>query len=155
MRAVIQRVKKASVTVIDEAKAMETEVGRIDNGLLVYLGLGREDSPEDEDYIVEKICHLRIFPDEQGRFDRSIIDVGGAILLISQFTLYGDARKGRRPSFSNASPPAVAIEAYERVQQKLRAKGLTVETGVFQAHMEISSVNDGPVTILLDSKKVF
>ncbi|MFW7378029.1 MAG: D-aminoacyl-tRNA deacylase [Oligoflexus sp.] len=152
MRAVIQRVVEAKV----HTDQIDTEhlSGAIKQGYLVYLGVGKTDGPQDEDYITDKICHLRLFPDEQGRFDRSLTDIGGEVLLVSQFTLFGDARKGRRPSFSEAAPPELASQIYENVRDKLITKGIRLACGVFQAHMLVSSINDGPVTILLDSKKI-
>lgn len=149
MRAVIQRVNKASVTVGGET------TGAIDLGLMVLLGVDDQDERSDVEYIAGKIVGLRIFNDDDGKFNRSIQDVGGAVLLVSQFTLHGDCRKGRRPSFIQAARPEKAIPLYEYTAERLRAEGLRVETGRFGAHMEVSLVNDGPVTILLDSGKVF
>lgn len=149
MRAVVQRVSESSVTVEGEL------VGAIGPGLMVLLGVGEGDGPADADYLVEKISGLRIFRDAEGKMNRSVEETGGAILLISQFTLHGDCRRGRRPSFVAAAPPETAIPLYERAAETFRARGLTVATGVFGAHMTVSLVNDGPVTILLDSKKVF
>jgi D-tyrosyl-tRNA(Tyr) deacylase len=147
MRVVIQRVSSASVTVSGQV------VGRIGHGLLVLLGVAKEDGTADIAYTTSKIQEIRIFADEQGRMNRSVADVGGAVLVVPQFTLLGDARKGRRPSFDAAAPPDVARQCYEEVVRDLRARGLTVETGVFQAHMLVELVNDGPVTILLDSRE--
>ena len=149
MRAVVQRVSAASVTV--EGRT----VGTIGPGLLVLLGVARGDTEKDGEYLAEKLAGLRIFEDEEEKMNRSVAQIGGSILLVSQFTLYGDVRHGRRPSFTQAAPPEEANRLYEDLAQKLRDKGLTVETGQFQAHMEVSLVNDGPVTILLDSGKSF
>jgi D-tyrosyl-tRNA(Tyr) deacylase len=145
MRAVIQRVKRASVTVDGEV------VGEIGRGLVVLLAVGREDAPEDAAYIVDKTANLRIFPDEAGRFDRSALDLRADLLLISQFTLYGDTRKGRRPSFTDAAPPDVASVQFAAIVEQFRARGLRVETGQFQAMMDVELVNEGPVTIVIDS----
>ena len=131
------------------------EVGAIAHGLLVLLGVEQGDGPADRDYIVAKTCELRVFPDADGRMNRSVADVSGSVLVVSQFTLAGDCRKGRRPSFDEAAPPAVARALYEDVVRELRGAGLTVATGEFQAMMQVSLVNDGPVTLLLDSKKRF
>ena len=149
MRAVLQRVSSASVVVNGQP------VGAIGHGLLVLLGVERGDGPADRDYIVSKSCELRIFPDADGRMNRSVADVAGSVLVVSQFTLSGDARKGRRPSFDDAAASAEARLLYEDVVRAIRATGLTVATGVFQAMMQVSLVNDGPVTILLDSRKRF
>ena len=145
MRAVIQRVSQAAVAV--EGR----EVARIGSGLLVLLAVGADDTEEDAAYVAEKTANLRIFPDEAGRFDCSLLDVGGEVLLVSQFTLYGDVRRGRRPSFSGAAPPAQARTMFEHVVARFEAAGLTAPTGRFQERMEVSLVNDGPVTIYLDS----
>ena len=149
MRAVVQRVGKASVTVDHEP------VGQIGRGLLVYLGIGQGDTAQDIDYLANKVAGLRIFPDDQGQMNRSVVDVGGAALVISQFTLYGDARRGRRPSFVADMAPETAAELYTRFTEKLDSLGVPSAKGIFGAMMEIHSVNDGPVTILLDSKKLF
>ncbi len=149
MRAVVQRVRSAHVSVDGET------VGAIGPGLLVYLGVGTEDSVSDAAYLAEKIAYLRIFNDREGRMNRSLVDEEGSILMVSQFTLYADARKGRRPSYSQAAYPDQARTLYESVISSLAELGLPVESGKFQAMMEVSSVNDGPVTILLDSKKQF
>src|SRR5437867_13146383 len=146
MRAVIQRVKHASVMVDGET------VGSIGVGFLVLLGVGRDDTEEDARYITGKIAGMRIFSDAEGKFNLALEDVGGAVLLVSQFTLYADTRKGRRPSFIDAAPPELAEALVDRCAQLLRAEGIPVETGVFGAHMQVSLLNDGPVTILLDSK---
>ena len=145
MRALVQRVSQASVTVADET------VGAIGAGLLVLLGFSAEDTHEDADYIVGKALNLRIFADEEGRFNRSALDIGAELLLVSQFTLYADTRRGRRPSFSSAAPPDRAEAEFARAVELFRQSGLRVETGVFQAHMMVHSTNDGPVTIMLDS----
>ncbi len=129
--------------------------GRIGRGLLVLIGVAATDGPPDVQYIAGKIRELRIFPDESDKLNRSVADAGGSVLLVSQFTLLADARKGRRPSFDAAAPPAVANALYEDVARQLREGGVAVDTGVFQAHMEVELVNDGPVTILLDSNRQF
>ena len=149
MRAVVQRVSEASVSVDGQV------VGQIPQGLLVYLGVAAGDGPADTEYIVSKVRDLRIFEDADGKMNRSVVDVGGAVLLISQFTLCGDVRNGRRPSFIAAEKPAVARERYDETVVALRATGLPVATGVFQARMLVASVNDGPVTMLVDSSKLF
>jgi len=133
----------------------DRQVGAIDRGLVVLLGVERGDGPADRDYIASKICELRIFPDADGRMNRSVTDIDGGVLVVSQFTLAGDARKGRRPSFDDAAAPGEARLLYEDVVRSIQAKGLTVATGVFQAMMQVALVNDGPVTILLDSRKRF
>jgi D-tyrosyl-tRNA(Tyr) deacylase len=145
MRALIQRVSQASVTV--EGRV----VGEIGAGLLVLLGVGAGDGPADEAYLAQKIAHLRIFEDAEGKMNRSVLEVGGAVLLVSQFTLYADTRKGRRPSFISAAPPAEAAGRVEAVAAALRALGLPVATGQFQAHMAVALIHDGPVTHWLDS----
>jgi D-tyrosyl-tRNA(Tyr) deacylase len=144
---VIQRVSRASVTV--EGRV----AGEIRAGLLVLLGVGRTDNLESAAYLAEKITNLRIFADEHGKMNRSLLDVVGAALVVSQFTLYADTRGGRRPSYIEAAPPESANRLYEEFVHSLRATGVTVATGVFQAHMQVELVNDGPVTILLDSEK--
>ncbi len=149
MRAVVQRVSESSVTVEGEV------VGRIDQGLMVLLGVELEDAASDAEYIAKKIVGLRIFDDADGNFNLSLEDVQGEVLLISQFTLHGDARKGRRPSFIHAARPEQAVPLYELVIECLRGQGYTVATGVFGAHMDVHLINDGPVTILVDSKKLF
>ena len=149
MRAVIQRVSEASVRVDGGV------VGRIGPGLLVLLGVGRDDTESDADYLAEKTLNLRIFPDEAGQMNRSVAEVGGGILVVSQFTLYGDARRGRRPGYSAAADPGDANRLYERFVALLRPSGLRVATGVFRAMMGVALVNQGPVTLLLDSKKAF
>lgn len=149
MRAVVQRVNKASVQVDGE------EVGRIGHGILVLLGVGHDDEPKDAAYLADKVINLRIFPDEQGKMNRSLLDVGGGLLAVSQFTLWGDCRKGRRPSFVAAAEPGKAEELYETFVLQAKSLGVTVATGRFQEMMQVSLVNDGPVTLLLDSKKAF
>jgi D-tyrosyl-tRNA(Tyr) deacylase len=149
VRAVLQRVSSASVTVEDRI------VGAIDRGLLLLVGVERGDGPSDRDYIVSKTCDLRIFPDEDGRMNRSVSESGGSVLVVSQFTLCGDARKGRRPSFDDAAAPPEAKLLYEDVVRELRSASLPIATGEFQAMMQVTLVNDGPVTILLDSRRRF
>jgi D-tyrosyl-tRNA(Tyr) deacylase len=149
MRAVVQRVGEARVTV------GERVVGEIGRGLLVLIGVEQGDGPSDVRYIASKIRDLRIFPDEAQKMNRSVTDVGGGVLVVSQFTLSGDARGGRRPSFITAAPPELARALYEEVVRELKASGLRVATGEFQALMRVALVNDGPVTILLDSHKTF
>jgi len=149
MRAVVQRVSRASVTVDGEV------TGAIERGLLVLLGAGHEDTQKDVDYTVNKIAGLRVFEDDEGKMNLSVQDIGGAILAVSQFTLYGDCRKGRRPSFVHALHPDRAKPMFEQYVACTRALGIRVETGVFRAHMDVDLVNDGPVTLLIDSKKEF
>jgi len=149
MRAVAQRVSEASVAVDGEI------VGEIGLGLLVLLGVSTNDAEADADYLAEKIAGLRIFADRDGKMNRSVVDVDGAVLAVSQFTLYGDVRHGKRPSFDYAARPERARELYEHFVALIRARGLRCETGQFQAMMSVSLVNDGPVTILLDSSKLF
>lgn len=149
MRAVVQRVSRARVLVDGQVS------GAIDAGVAVLLGVSREDTPEDAAYLAAKIAHLRIFEDENGKMNRSLVDTGGAALVISQFTLYGDARGQRRPSYLQAAPPEQASTLYEECVRALRALGVRVETGVFRAHMAVELTNDGPVTVLLDSAKLF
>lgn len=144
MKSVVQRVSKASVTV-DGAVT-----GSINNGLLVLLGIHQDDTVDKIDWMAEKIAKLRIFEDEEGKMNRSVMDVGGAVLIVSQFTLYGDLKKGTRPSFIEAARPEVAIPIYESMIEKLRSLGLHVETGVFGAMMDVSLVNSGPVTIIIE-----
>jgi D-tyrosyl-tRNA(Tyr) deacylase len=146
VRAVVQRVKQASVAV-DGAV-----VGEIAHGLLVFLGVGQGDTSADAKYLAGKIAGLRLFSDEQGKMNLDVRDVGGAVLAVSQFTLYGDCRRGRRPSFSGAAAPDVAQALYEEFVAELKASGVPVATGRFQAHMEVSLVNDGPVTLLVSSE---
>ena len=149
MRAVVQRVSAASVEVDGRL------VGRIGPGLLVLVGIGRDDGEADAAYLAEKIANLRIFPDEAGQMNRSLLDVKGELLAVSQFTLYGDCRKGRRPGYSDAAAPEQAQPLYERFVARLRDSGLTVAEGVFRAMMDVQLVNQGPVTLLLDSRKSF
>jgi D-aminoacyl-tRNA deacylase len=145
MRAIIQRVTQASVEVEDQI------VGSIGAGLLVLLGVGHGDGPADADLLAKKTAQLRIFSDDEGRFDRSLIDIGGAALVVSQFTLYADTRKGRRPSFTDAATPDLAAPLVAHYAAALRAMGVQVESGIFGSHMRVSLINDGPVTISLDS----
>lgn len=149
MRAVVQRVTSSSVTVDDRV------TGSIDKGLMVLLGVEAEDEQKDLDYMIEKISGLRIFDDEDGVMNLSVLDIGGQVLSISQFTLLGDVRRGKRPSWIRAERPERANELYIRFNEGLRARGIHVEEGVFQAEMSVNIVNDGPVTILLDSRKLF
>jgi D-aminoacyl-tRNA deacylase len=149
MRAVVQRVSRASVAVDGRV------VGEIDLGLLVLLGVSSTDGETDADYLAEKIAGLRIFEDEEGKMNRSVADVAGAVLAVSQFTLYGDVRRGKRPSFDQAARPERARELYECFVAQIRQRGLRCETGQFQAMMSVSLTNQGPVTILLDSAKLF
>ncbi len=149
MRAVLQRVMEASVRV------GENEVGKIGKGLLVFLGVGCEDGPRDVRYLVDKVMNLRIFSDAEDKMNLSVLDFGGEILVVSQFTLFGDARKGRRPSFTQAAPPERAKTLYESFVEELRGFPVAVATGRFQETMEVRLTNDGPVTLLLDSRKLF
>jgi D-tyrosyl-tRNA(Tyr) deacylase len=149
MRAVVQRVSGARV-VVDGCVT-----GEIAAGLLVLLGVGRSDTADTAAYMAEKVATLRIFDDAQGKMNLSVVDTGGAALVVSQFTLYGDARGQRRPSYIHAAPPEEANRLYEEFVRELRARGIRVETGVFQARMAVELSNDGPVTILLDSEKLF
>lgn len=149
MRAVVQRVSRARVAVDDWT------AGEIGMGLLVLLGVGQQDTDADVSYLAEKIAGLRIFEDEDGKMNRSVVDVGGSVLAVSQFTLYGDVRRGKRPSFEAAAPPENARRLYELFVQRIQETGLRCETGRFQAEMQVELVNDGPVTILLDSSKAF
>ena len=149
MRMVCQRVLQAQV---------ETEgqrVSQIGNGLLVYLSVAKTDTPKDAQFMAEKLVNLRVFADEAGKMNRSVLDVGGAILLVSNFTLHGDCRKGRRPGFDAAAEPKLAEQLYEKVADLMAEQGIAVEKGRFGEHMQVSSVNDGPVTILLDSSRLF
>lgn len=149
MRAVIQRVSQASVTVEGEI------TGQIERGFLVLLGVGNDDTEDDAVYLAGKAVGLRVFEDADGKMNLSLADVGGAMLVVSQFTLYGDARKGRRPSFIEAARPEKANQLYESFCAEVRGQGIRVETGRFQKHMDVALVNDGPVTLLLDSGKLF
>lgn len=149
MRAVVQRVSRAQVSVGEEV------VGKIDAGLLVLLGVAKDDTSADAEYLAAKVVGLRIFEDENGKMNRSVVETGGDVLAVSQFTLYGDVRKGKRPSFDEAAPPQVASQLYEHFVQNVREVGVRCETGRFQAMMQVELVNDGPVTILLDSRRAF
>jgi D-tyrosyl-tRNA(Tyr) deacylase len=149
MRAVVQRVSRARVTVDSRS------VGQIERGLMVLLGVGIGDGQSDAEYLAEKIAGLRVFEDAEGKMNRNVTEAGGAVLAVSQFTLYGDARRGKRPSFDAAARPELARELYESFVERVRALGLRCETGQFQADMKVELVNDGPVTILLDSQKNF
>jgi len=149
MRAVVQRVREACVHIDGEI------VGNIGRGILVFVGVGPEDGQEDIRYLAEKIAHLRIFSDDLDKMNNSVLDVGGSILVVSQFTLFGDCRKGRRPSYAGAAPPDKARMLYEAFVEELRRYALPVETGRFQEMMQVHLVNDGPVTLLLDSQKKF
>lgn len=149
MRAVVQKVSSSKVTVDEEI------VGQINQGLLVLLGVTHDDTSKDVDYMVDKVTNLRIFEDTEGKMNLSLKDVGGEVLAVSQFTLYGDARKGRRPSFSNAARPEVANPLYKEFVEKVKKQGINVGTGQFGAHMMVDLTNDGPVTILLESRKEF
>jgi D-tyrosyl-tRNA(Tyr) deacylase len=149
VRAVVQRVAEASCRVEGEI------VGAIGPGLVVLLGVGQRDTDAEAEYLADKVLNLRIFSDEEGLMNRSVLDTGGGLLVVSQFTLLGDARKGRRPSYSEAAPPEEAHRLYERFVERLRPSGLRVATGVFRAMMDVALVNHGPVTLLLDSRKLF
>lgn len=149
MRAVVQRVKSAGVTVDDEL------VNKIDTGLLIFLGVGCDDSDSDVEYLIDKIVNLRIFEDHMEKMNLSLKDIQGEMLVISQFTLYGDCRRGRRPSFTAAAPPDMANRYYEKFIEGVQDQGICVKGGIFRAHMDVDLINDGPVTILLDSKKEF
>jgi D-aminoacyl-tRNA deacylase len=149
MRVVVQRVRYGRVQVDDKI------VGEIGHGFVLLVGFTHEDTKEDLTYIAEKVTGLRVFEDEQEKMNRSLLDVGGSILSISQFTLYGDCRKGRRPNFMHAAAPTLANELYDQFNEQLRSYGIQVETGIFGAMMDVELANDGPVTILLDSKRNF
>ena len=146
MRAVVQRVSKASVTIAQQ------EVGTIDQGLVILLGIHEKDTQDDVDYLVKKIAQMRIFEDEQGKMNRSVEDVEGQILSVSQFTLFADTKKGNRPSFISTARPETAIPLYEAFNEGIRNRGITVATGQFGADMAVSLINDGPVTIIIDSQ---
>ena len=149
MRAVVQRVRAAAVTVNGKVS------DRIAVGLLVFVGIGRDDAQADIDYVANKVRDLRLFDDDAGKMNRSLNDIGGAALVVSEFTLYGDCRRGRRPSFARAAPPAEAQVAYDALILALRKRGINVRTGVFRATMDVELINDGPVTVLLDSARGF
>jgi D-tyrosyl-tRNA(Tyr) deacylase len=149
MRACVQRVSQAEVCVDGQT------IGQIGRGLVVLLGVANDDTVDDAGYLADKTVELRIFPDAEGKMNRSLAEIEGGMLVVSQFTLYGDARKGRRPSFTDAAPPEQGERLYLDFVAAVRAKGIDVATGRFRAHMEVSLVNDGPVTMLLDSKKLF
>jgi D-tyrosyl-tRNA(Tyr) deacylase len=149
MRFVCQRVRQAEVKINDQS------VGRIDKGLLVYLGVGDGDTESDAQFMADKLVNLRIFADEAGKMNRSVLGIGGQILLVSNFTLHGDCRKGRRPGFDAAAEPALAQQLYEKVATLIARQGVKVEKGVFGEYMHVSSINDGPVTFILDSSKLF
>lgn len=146
MRACVQRVSQAQVEVAGET------VGRIDTGLLVLLGVAEGDTRDDAEELADKLVALRVFEDEQGKMNRSLVDVGGSMLVVSQFTLLGDCRKGRRPSFTAAAEPATAEALYEHFMETVRTRGVSVESGKFRAHMAVTLTNDGPVTLLLDTR---
>jgi D-aminoacyl-tRNA deacylase len=149
MRAVVQRVKEAAVCVDSR------EVGRIGRGLLIFLGVGQEDLAADVQAMADKVANLRIFPDADDKMNQSLLDIHGEVLVVSQFTLWGDCRKGRRPSFTRAASPDEARNLYEAFVEHLRVFGLIVQTGIFQESMEVHLINDGPVTLLLDTQKLF
>lgn len=149
MRAVVQRVSESNVIV------EKNIVGEIGRGLLVFLGVGEDDGNDDLEYMVEKILNLRIFEDDKGKMNLSLLDINGDILIVSQFTLYGDVRKGRRPSFSTSAHPEIAEKIYDQFVEKCREKGVKTEKGIFGENMEVGLTNQGPVTILIDSKKTF
>lgn len=147
MKVVIQRSKNSNVKINNEI------VGEINNGLVILLGVGKNDTIDDIDYLVNKIVNLRIFEDADGKMNESLLDIGGEVLLISQFTLFADTKKGRRPSFINAGTAEKAKEYYEIFEDRLNQQGVLTQTGVFQAHMEVNIINDGPVTIIIDTKE--
>ena len=149
MRAVVQRVSRAKVTVAGEV------TGEIGLGLMVLLGVADDDTQEDAGYLAEKLVGLRIFPDDEGKMNRSLVEAGGAMLVVSQFTLFGDCRKGRRPSFIKAARSEQAVDLYKAFVAEVRGRGIIVATGRFQEHMDVELVNDGPVTLLVDSRKEF
>ena len=149
MRAVIQRVSQAEVEVSGQS------VGRIGRGLLVYLSVGKGDAAADAQFMAEKLANLRVFADKAGKMNRSVLDVGGAVLLVSNFTLHGDCRRGRRPGFDAAAEPGLANQLYDQVCELISEQGVRVEKGVFGGYMQVSNINDGPVTFLLDSQKLF
>ncbi len=147
MKLLIQRVKQASVTIDEQT------IGQIDSGLLLFLGIHRDDTEKDIDYLVNKVVNLRLFPSEKSGFDHSALELEKEILVVSQFTLYGDCKKGRRPDFNDVAKPEQAVALYEQFIQKIKETGLKIATGQFQAHMEVKLVNDGPVTLFLTSDK--
>ncbi len=147
MRACIQRVSEADVTVAGEV------TGRIGRGMLVLLGVGTADGTTEVEWLAEKLVNLRIFEDDEGKMNRSLVDAGGAMLVVSQFTLFGDARKGRRPSFTEAAPPELAEQLYDEFVARVQQFGIVVATGVFRAHMDVRLVNDGPVTLWIDTNE--
>lgn len=149
MRLVIQRVIEAQVTVAGQ------QVSRIGKGLLVYLGVGKGDDLKDAEFIADKLVNLRVFADEAGKMNKSVVEVGGSILLVSNFTLHGDCRKGRRPSFDAAAEPDIANQLYEKLAELIVQQGISVQKGAFGQYMHVSSVNDGPVTFILDSSRLF
>ena len=149
MRVIVQRVNRAQVSVEGQV------IGAIQRGLLVFVGIRKEDTEKDLQWLADKIIHLRIFEDTEGKMNKSLADIEGEMLIISQFTLYGDCRKGRRPGFSNAAPPLHAEPLYQQFIAEIKTKGIQVATGTFQADMQVELVNDGPVTLLLDSEKIF
>jgi len=149
MRVVVQRVLEAAVKIGDNV------VGQIGRGLLAYLGVGKGDGPQDAEFIADKLVNLRIFADEAGKMNRSVMDVGGEILLVSNFTLHGDCRKGRRPGFDGAAEPMLAQQLYEKVIELVSRRGVVIQKGIFGEYMHVSSINDGPVTFLLDSNRLF
>jgi D-tyrosyl-tRNA(Tyr) deacylase len=149
MRAVIQRVLQA------EVKVEGQQIGKIGKGLLIYLSVGKEDTVKDAQFMADKLVNLRIFADEAGKMNRSVLDIGGSILLVSNFTLHGDCRKGRRPGFDAAAEPALAQQLYEKVIELIAQQGIAVEKGAFGEYMQVSSINDGPVNFLLDSTRLF
>jgi D-tyrosyl-tRNA(Tyr) deacylase len=148
LRAVVQRVTRGAVSVHEET------VGAIGPGMVILLGVGNDDTDKDLEYLVEKIIHLRIFEDDQGKMNLSLLDVQGEALVVSQFTLYGDCRKGRRPNFSGAASPEKGEEYYHRFVELLKSRGVKVATGTFRAYMTVEIINDGPVTLILDSNKI-
>jgi D-aminoacyl-tRNA deacylase len=153
MRAVVQRVARASVRMVEEVTARE--VGKVGMGFLVLVGVRTDDTEEDARFLAEKVANLRVFEDEEGKLNRSLVEVGGSALVVSNFTLYGDCRKGRRPSFTEAAPGALAEALYRKFGDLLAAQGISVEYGAFGAMMEVELINAGPITLLLDSRRGF